>query len=539
MKNITKHISSEWIAWCVLLVIIVFTGTIRYSLLSVPLERDEGEYAYAGQLILQGIPPYLAVCNMKLPGIYAAYAFLLAVFGQTHQGIHAGLLIINAITTIIIFLLAKHITNPLGAIVSAASFALLSVSQSVQGIFANAEHFVILFATGGLLVMLWGLAKASLCRLFVSGLLLGLSFVMKQHGLAFSIFAALYIVFDSLRQRPLQWRVLVLRLLSFVAGFIAIFACLCMIMAWAGVFRNFWFWTVDYACAYLSQVPFEQAWQNFVAKAMGIVRPAPLLWTLIGLGFFAIVTKRIAEHHRKFLAMYAIFSILSICPGFYFRPHYFVLLLPCASLFAGNAISALSDFLLRFSSKKIQYGIPIFLIVACLSQSIYQQHEFLFQMTPFQVSRSTYGLNPFPESLKIAGFIQKRTNPEDRIAILGSEPQIYFYSRRRSATSYIYMYPLMENHDFALQMQKDFISNIEENPPKYLIVVNVPTSWLRRIDSHMMLHEWLQDYQKNFRLVGVIELFIDKSIYYWEQNVKWPVSSEYWIVVLERSIVKM
>ena len=24
----------------------------------MPLERDEGEYAYAGQLILQGIPPY-------------------------------------------------------------------------------------------------------------------------------------------------------------------------------------------------------------------------------------------------------------------------------------------------------------------------------------------------------------------------------------------------------------------------------------------------------------------------------------------------
>jgi len=33
-----------------------------------------GEYAYAGQLILQGVPPYKEAYNMKLPGTYAAYA---------------------------------------------------------------------------------------------------------------------------------------------------------------------------------------------------------------------------------------------------------------------------------------------------------------------------------------------------------------------------------------------------------------------------------------------------------------------------------
>jgi hypothetical protein len=38
------------------------------------LERDEGEYAYAGQLMLQGIPPYQLAYTMKLPGPFAAYA---------------------------------------------------------------------------------------------------------------------------------------------------------------------------------------------------------------------------------------------------------------------------------------------------------------------------------------------------------------------------------------------------------------------------------------------------------------------------------
>ncbi len=42
----------------VLALILLATALIRIRLLPTPLERDEGEYAYAGQLMLQGIPPY-------------------------------------------------------------------------------------------------------------------------------------------------------------------------------------------------------------------------------------------------------------------------------------------------------------------------------------------------------------------------------------------------------------------------------------------------------------------------------------------------
>jgi hypothetical protein len=95
LKDIRDFVAAERIAWCLVLLTLVFTAIIRYRLLGVPLERDEGEYAYAAQLMLQGIPPYRELYAMKLPGIYAAYALLLSVFGQTHQGIHAGLLVVK------------------------------------------------------------------------------------------------------------------------------------------------------------------------------------------------------------------------------------------------------------------------------------------------------------------------------------------------------------------------------------------------------------------------------------------------------------
>jgi hypothetical protein len=101
------------------------TFAIRIRLLGIPLERDEGEYAYAGQLMLQGIPPYKLAYNMKFPGIYAAYALIMSVFGQTITGIHLGLFLVNATTVALVFLLGRKLMNSAAGIAAAASYAVL------------------------------------------------------------------------------------------------------------------------------------------------------------------------------------------------------------------------------------------------------------------------------------------------------------------------------------------------------------------------------------------------------------------------------
>ena len=100
----------DW-SYALVLLIIAFVGLIRIRLRDMPLERDEGEYAYAGQLILQGVPPYQLAYNMKLPGTYAAYAGILAIFGQTPAAVHDGTLLVNAATTFLIFLLTLRLVR--------------------------------------------------------------------------------------------------------------------------------------------------------------------------------------------------------------------------------------------------------------------------------------------------------------------------------------------------------------------------------------------------------------------------------------------
>jgi hypothetical protein len=148
-----------------------------------------------------------------------------------------------------------------------------------------------------------------------------------------------------------------------------------------------------------------------------------------------------------------------------------------------------------------------------------------------------YDVNPFPESLEIARFIKENSTKEDRIAVVGSEPQIYFYSDRRSATGYIYTYPLMENHPYAEKMQREMIAEIETARPKFIVFVSVPLSWLVRPYSKNIIFEWMDYYSRQYyQPVGMVDIIRpDFTAYHWGRDAQQysPVSKN-WIVVLQR-----
>jgi len=102
-----KLVQFAW--WALAIIAFTLVIVIRIRLLGIPLERDGGEYAYAGQLILQGIPPYKLAYNMKFSGTYAAYAVIMSIFGQTIHAIHLGLLLVNVATIALIFLVGRRL----------------------------------------------------------------------------------------------------------------------------------------------------------------------------------------------------------------------------------------------------------------------------------------------------------------------------------------------------------------------------------------------------------------------------------------------
>ena len=137
-----------------LILVLLCSALIRVRLAPTPLERDEGEYAYAGQLMLEGIPPYSIASNMKLPGTYAMHAVIMALLGETIVGIHLGLLLVNAASILLVFLIARRVLGDAASVAAAAVYAALSLSPSVAGTASHATHFVTLFALAGTLLLL-------------------------------------------------------------------------------------------------------------------------------------------------------------------------------------------------------------------------------------------------------------------------------------------------------------------------------------------------------------------------------------------------
>ncbi len=522
--------------WIVVAGVILAAGLIRMQLFDVPLERDEGEYAYAGQLLLQGFPPYGQIYNLKMPGVYAAYALIMSVFGQTPGGIHLGLFVINAATVLLLFLLGRKLVDAFAGTVAAASFALLSMGQQVQGIFANAEHFVILAAVSGILLLVYAADSNKRSTLFAGSVLLGLGFIMKQHGVVFIAFGGLYLLLTEIRRKPLDRNSLVIKCLIFMAGATLPFALTCLILYQAGVFDKFWFWTFDYASQYVSSVPVSAGIALLADRLGAIVQSSILIWLLAVIGLTSLAWNKRFRANGLFTALFALFSFLAVCPGLYFRPHYFILLLPAVGLLAGLGVSSLYDLAGRQKVVPATRIIPVLITLCVLAHGAWQQREFLFFMDPHEASRSTYGLNPFPESLEIARYIKNNSNANDQVAILGSEPQIYFYSNRRSATGYIYTYALMESHPYALTMQQEMIAEIESASPGFLVFVRVGTSWLVREKSKPHIFEWFNEYaQKHYELAGIVDIHDEETRYLWDQDAQgYQIQSPFSVLVYRR-----
>ncbi|MDB6028458.1 MAG: hypothetical protein JWM68_4681 [Verrucomicrobiales bacterium] len=503
MADKTKFFLWErWGAWLLLLLIIAFAASIRIRIADMPLERDEGEYAYAGQLLLQGIPPYDLAYNMKLPGTYAAYAVLMGVFGQTPRGIHLGMTLLNAVAIFLMFLLGRKLFNPVAGLVSAASFALLSCCHTSLGMAAHANHFVVLFAVAGLLVLLRAQDSNSPVIYFSSGLLLGMSFLMKQQGVFFILFGVFSIILHFWCNRPWKWRLLSSLLGSFSLGCIVPFGLTCLILWRAGVFGKFWFWTFNYASEYATSVPLSKAFSPFRSNFTNSFEYSGFFWVLALAGIILSLFVKPARGKAIWLLVLLFFSFCALSVGFYFRGHYFLLLWPAVSLLAGAAV-ALAKTLLPH--KALHQGMLIAVCAGFFAHSIYLNRLFFFRLTPKQLMVALYSGNPFGPAEALARYIRENSSKEARIAVLGSEPEIYFLADRHSATGYIYTYGLMEAQPFALQMQKEMAAEIEAGAPEFIAMIQFNFSWLRRSDSNPFILEWLNRYTANqYEIVALL-----------------------------------
>jgi len=539
-----------------LVAIVILIGTLvlsiimRLRLLHVPLDRDEGEYAYVAQQLLHGVPPFISIYHLKMPGIYAAYAMILFLCGQTTVAIHLGLLLLNAANTLIIYFIGKRIFSPLFGAFAAICFTLYTLSQKQQGYSANTENFVLLAALAGIFLMFRAIDSfgssnkgISILGFFSAGVTLGISYTMKQTGVFFIGFNCVYLLYRINNMCPeakTDRRRIAGITFAFLTGTIFPMAVICLVFLHLGLFDKFWWWTWTYPQLY--------ATHQSLSQGLKMLHPGGpngawfTFWPMIALGSLGLFRTILDEDRdrRFFLSGLLLFSILSVAAGFNFYPHYFILVAPAISFFVAagcvhlNLISLNSQFFLK---KEVVYASVLMMVLVM----VWNERAYLFEMNGKAISRWEYADAPFTEAVDIGNYIRQHSVPSDKIAVIGSEPEIYFYAQRRAATGFIYTYEMMRDHDYAHAFQAGMISEIEKSKPSFIVYVNERCSWysapLQHPDS--TLFNWCREYiGKDYEPCGLANIYRPEhkqDILCWnDKNKHCEPEFEQWVGVYRR-----
>jgi hypothetical protein len=499
-------------AWAAAVILLVLMAVcVRLRMLSMPLERDEGEYAYMGQLMLQGIPPYQLAFNIKMPGTYSAYALIMALFGESASGIHMGFLFVNLGTLALLYFLARRWLDEAGVLVCCAAYVLLSLSTAVLGLQAHATHLVMIHALGGLLLLLRARENGRRATMYLSGLLFGLSFLCKQPGLFFGLFGLTVLARDGWRAGAAQWRLSARSFLLLTLGLVTPVALACLILWRAGTFARFWFWTMTYARVHTGLVPVRYVLHRLAESASrGFER---WLFLMAFAGWLWLLWQR--EQRRFLISAWFIFSLAAMVIGRYIAWHYFVVALPAVSLLLGAAVPGWAGALSNIKFPWLRF-IPQGMFVILCACVVWSNRAVWFVEPPAVACAYIYPGFPFVECRQIGEFIGEHSTPQDTIAVVGSEPEIYFYARRHSVSGYIYMYDMVEPQPYARAMQAEFIHDVEKAQPEFLVLVNTGTSWMTWADADPALFKWINSYPRPlYDLIGVAEMYPDHTAYRW------------------------
>ena len=365
---------------------------------------------------------------------------------------------------------------------------------------------------------------------------MGLAFLTKQHAVFFGIFGVCWLLWDAIRVRKIGAMAVAGRAAVYAAGAVIPFALTCLVMYLTGVFDRFWFWTVTYANAYVGESSPGEGLRDMWKSIVPFLSSVSMV-VLAGVGLVALWWDGRLRRRALFTTGLLIFGFLAISPGLYFRDHYYVQVMPAVALLIGAATAWLGNLLGRLRRRGLSRTVPLMLFAAAVAHTFFIGRQLMFLSTPVEASRIMYGASPFPEAVTIAEFIKQNTGPEDAIAVLGSEPEIYFYAGRRSATGYIYTYGLMETHPFVRQMQEEMMREIENARPKYIVYVKIVNSWQFKPTSDLRILHWLASYlSANYRIVGLADIVPGGvTRYYWgEEAGFFAPNSTNGVSILER-----
>jgi hypothetical protein len=472
--------------------LVLIVAAVRAPLLPIPLERDEGEYAYIAWRLGYNELPYRDWVDQKPPAVFYVYRLALSLPFEPVRAIHFVGLMFAAASTCGLFFLGLRFMGSFWAWLGAALFALLSADPLVQGTAANTELFMLCPLIFSQIAFVTAAAKKqrNISFMMLAGALTGIASLFKQVAIVnWFLLAAAYPVFVREEKR---WR----RAISFIAwsaaGLLMVLGLVLLYFWRRGGLHEFVDNVFTHNLEYISGVGasarLEYCWGTLTILA----RTQVIVSAFAAVGLLWLFASERAKW-SLFLGGWLITSMIGVSASGYFFPHYFQQLLPPLALAAAAGAEWLS-------AVKWWQNFPLWSRNAALSLTLailpaIALWPFLFTYTSAEAVRKIYPGNFFAEMPEFAQRIESVTPPETPVFIFGAEPELLFYARRPSATRYIFLFPLYGPYGNAREKQIATAVEIERAQPS--TAVYLPNALFFVTGSEQYFTKWSLSYMQD------------------------------------------
>ena len=511
-----------WLIFMVILVILITKIPNFFSFVN----KDVGAFAYIGEQILEGKMLYKDFWSSKPPGVYYLNAFVFYILPNTFLSLRIFELIYCLFTSFALYKLSRLFYTKKTSLIVTLIYSFFSniVAINEEGMMTETYMLLPMILTIYLFILFKN--KQKKIYLIWVGLMAGMAFMFKQPGLSCLSGIFLFLILESFFRKA-SFKELFTHYLLISIGLGIIFSIIITYFilkkGWSDLIfdvfiYNYWrskaynfgistvakgllnFLYIGIPLCYLSimsvSLYFVFFWYNFIqGKEKGRNE----------------ITNLYPKNNLYFLLLicWAIFDLFSVCIGGAFYQHYRLQVIPSLSLISGYMIER------AFVYQKVINKGKIFTILLVCS--------FTFPVS----SQLNYSLNILVRRIilnkkntqeRIAKWLIKNSKGDDYIYVWGDECSINFLSKRKIPSRYIHLYPLYTTNYTREAMIKEFIDDLKQNRPKYIVDTSVadrivPSFWRNELprNSKELPKELRRLYEKEW-LIPIINFIRNNYI---------------------------
>lgn len=484
------------------LVLVLF----RVHAFDVPLERDEGNYAYIGSRLLDGDRLYTEVWDHQPPGVFVLFAAVIAVCGDAPVVFRIHAICWSVATLVLItgysLAIGAHRATTISGVLL---WAIVSTDPGTAGDGCNREIYMNTLILAAWVLAAWiesttleakrvAIGFPLQLATFGAGLLLGIASVMKTvvavHWLVLVLW--LTVVLWKRFDVATRFRSVLKSVILFGAG---------PAMLWGGTALYFagtsrWDVFVDsvfaFNVAYADQD--RDVWWRFVEffttpRASNIFSSALPLWICGLLGVFGLGVKSLSCARSNLTVLLVGSSFLAICLPGQFWPHYYYLAICPAVLSTAWLVGTLTDWVskrtgVRQGFARVLAAAPAVVVVGVVL--VGQTAHYLLQ-PPLGITERRYSYSARDFWARAQGEnVRRVTDPGDEIFVYGDDASIYYYARRKGSSRFTMLTALRERYPGYQARREIMLAEVRDRRPRLvLVVLGEPTfpEWVEFLHS--------------------------------------------------------